>query len=334
VGLNAEALAQERQPAGIHFGLEGTVIAGSYDPAQGTCSVVVGEEYADFDDPDQVPYYITGTLMTTMIGDQAAPQGGERALLIPTRGGYRILLEHGQDDIGTDAPGAPAGERWILHPKAGTLGYPNTPVFDAGVKLTNDGPTADDGLGGTVVGNEGALTQAQTQSGHYVSLDDTAKQVTVQTAGVGNPNPLTAIFDDPTQTITHSVSPAILSILDAIAQKITHQSSSSVYTIVDGAGNAISHVVPGLSGGVVALGDLASNLTAAGKGAINNDILSTFGSNVNQFGLSNLISYANLLHSVGAITAGQLSAMLTALILSWITNVTVPSGSAIVKIAA
>jgi hypothetical protein len=285
----------QRQTSSGSYGLSGTVVAGSYSPEDGTVEIVVGEALSNFEDSDygdQQPYKIVGSLMTPMVGFQAGPQGGERALLMPMRGGYRVILIHGNDDLGSDGPGTPVGELWYLHAKAGTVGAGNKPVFDGGVKFTNDGPTTGDGLGGSHLGEDGAHSTLDTQTGHQVELNDTSKQIVVKTAGVGNPNPLTTTYDDPSQTIKHAIGTMIFSVIDAINSKITHQAGSAVsttlidtntvqqiiheagtnvetvidgvlskithtaspnvQTIVDGAGNAISHVIP--TGGSVNLG--------------------------------------------------------------------------------
>jgi len=283
-----------------------------------------------------------------MLGLMGGPQGGERALLIAMRGSYRVLLEHDFDD----APGVPPGELQYKHYKLGTTGQGNTPVADTGFHFTNDGPTAADGLGGAHVGADGAHSTLDTASGHQVELNDTAKQVAIKTAGgVGGGASLTETFDDTSQTIVRTVSATVQDKLDAInkiaqsqvAANVFHQLiggatptattqvSSGVKTIWDSAGNAISHVVPG--GGTVALGDLASNLSAAGKGAINNDILTTFGGNSDTVALTNLQAFATALHTAGAITGAQLTAMLGILITSWLTKVGIPAGSSLVKIA-
>jgi hypothetical protein len=320
LALIAHVLNEQRSQ---ETGISGHVVPGSYHAHDGTVAILIDDTDAAY----QLAKALGDTSITIPLAqprvplavhdpnDQYGPRGGEPAVLIPWQGGFIAKLYCDADTDGARGAGpywsvkAPSGERWLFHRNADG-------VIDSGVQLTNDGPTNGDGLGGTIVGNQGAFTQAQTASGHKVALNDTQQKITIETAGgLGGANPLSSVFDD-------------------TVQKITTAASTTVKTIVDGAGNAISHVVPGGSGGVVALGDLASNLTSGGYGAINNNILATFGSNINQFGLSNLISYAQLLHSVGAITNAQLTAMLAQLVISWITNVVVPAGSQIVKIAA
>jgi hypothetical protein len=319
LALIGHVLNEQRSEQGA---IAGHVVPGSYHAHDGTVSVLIDDTDAAY----QIAKALGDPTFTLPLAqprvplavhdpnDQYGPRGGEPAVLIPWQGGYvaKLYCDADTDEARGAGPyysvQAPAGERWIHHRNAdGTI--------DSGMQLTNDGPAAGDGLGGTIVGNQGAFTQTQTASGHKIALNDVLETIRIVTAGGAlGANPLTALFDDTEQAITHSA-------------------SATVKTIVDGAGNAISHVVPAI-GGVVALGNTAAALAAAGKGAINNDILSAFGSNINSFGLANLISYAQLLHNVGAITGAQLSGMLAQLVLSWITNVAVPAGSSIVKIAA
>jgi hypothetical protein len=338
----AQVVTQLLNERSAPIGTAAHVVPGSYREGDGTVEASVDNADAAYqlaaalgdEDTTQWLAHVRVPLVVTDPNDQYGPRGGEPLLLHPTERGR--CAQFVADAVAGEAVGAgpyytvkaPAGERHILHRNADG-------AIDSGVQLTNDGPTSGDGLGGTLLGNKGALTAAQTESGHEVSLNDTTQQIKVATAGGAlGANPLIAIFDDVEQTITHAVSPTLLSKLDLPNGLATTQVSSAVKTIWDSAGNAISHVVPGGSGGVVALGDLAANLTSGSKGAINNDILTTFGSNINNFGLANLISYAQLLKTVGAITSAQLTAMLAQLVLSWVTNVVVPAGSAIVKIAS
>ncbi len=297
--------------------IEGRVAPGSYHPGDGTVEVAIGDSDAAYQLAS-----VLGDASTTVFlshprapianhdpNDQYGPVGGEAVTLHQTQSGY--VAKFHPDAATNDAPGpppfysvkAPSGERWIFHRNA-------SGQIDSGMKLTNDGPTNGDGLGGTIVGNKGALTQAQTASGHQVTLDDTAQTLTLKTAGVASGFSITDVLDDIAQTATRTAAPGL-------------------YTIWDAAGNALSHVVP--TGGGIGMGDLFANLPTS-AGAINNDILTTFGDNVNTFGLNNLIQYAQLLQTVGAITSGQLTAMLAALVESWIAKVGVPAGSNVVRI--
>src|SRR6185437_14687091 len=168
--------------------VEGWVLPGSWIASEGVCQVFIGStlgfENAFFADGNQ-PLMPVCRMISPAIGDQYAPVGGERALIWETEGGWNCWLYHGPDDTSP----VPAGERWIQHRKVGTL--PESPQWDAAVRLQNDAATAGDGLGGTLVGGTGALTQSQTASGARHTIDDTAQVVETVTAG-GQ----TQIFDD------------------------------------------------------------------------------------------------------------------------------------------
>jgi hypothetical protein len=191
--------------------------------------------------------------MTHDPNDQYGPRGGEPVMLHPTQRGF--VAKFIPDAGGNTAPGhgpyfsvqAPAGERWIFHRNAdGTI--------DSGMQLTNDGPTTGDGLGGTVLGNNGALTQAQTKSGHTVALNDTAQTITVETASAL----LQTIYNDAAQTIKT-------------------QAAAGLYHLFDGENNLISLVAP--SGGGVALGELWGSLDGTHAAARNLD-LATFAESI------------------------------------------------------
>lgn len=309
------AWAQQQGRSAVHLGMEGTIVAGTYNPTDGTVQVVVGETLANFDDPDQLPMAITAQLGTMMLGLRGGPQGGERAIIMPTRGGWRCWLEDNFDD----APGVPAGELWFTHYKMGTVGAGNTPVPDTGFKVTNDGPTAGDGLGGAHVGEQGAHTTLDTNSGHQVELNDTAKTVTMKSAGGAS-----TVINDVAETI------------------VTEAIGGNLKTIWDAAGNAISHVVVP-SNGILALGDLAANLDST-KAAINAQIVNStavggLAGNINTAILTNLQSYITALTT--SLTAGGLpnphafsSSMVALIIGSWLTKIANTTGSSFVRIAS
>ena len=161
----------------------------SYDPTDGTVEVIFGDGAAIITgrqgDGDTPPTERRIPLITNHHGDQAGPIGGERCVVIPTQSGYAAHIIYDEDD----SPGAPAGERWITHLD------PATGEVNAYIKLTNDGKTSGDGLGGNRV-LVGAYGTIETTGGHTIALDDTGKQITLTTAGG-----LTLILDDNTDTI-------------------------------------------------------------------------------------------------------------------------------------
>jgi hypothetical protein len=305
--------AQSRGRAPKDDTFEGTIVKDTWNPTDGSVQVVVGESFANFNDPDQLPYAITGQVMTLMLGLRGGPIGGERVLAIRVGGGFRFLMEENFDD----AVGAPSGELWYRHYKPGTVGADNTPVSDSGFKVTNDGPTAGDGLGGFHAGLEGAHSTVDTASGHQLELNDTTETVTAKSAG------------------GHSVE------LDDITKAITASAiGGAVKTIWDGNGNALSHIVPS-SGGILALGDLAANLGTT-KAAINQDIMNDAAAGykkiITDFGNSNFIQFAAAIQTAaaghGADVMAMAAALVAAVVGNWVSPIADVSGSSIVRIAS
>lgn len=264
--IKAIVSAMLRQQPPPPIGEDAIVIDGSYDPSDGTVTAKYGDTDTMFPDTgDAVAMPTRVPLATMQLGDQYGARGNERAVLMAAQSGPIALLIHGPDD----SPGAPAGERWIAHRDA------NGQV-DAFIRHTNDGPTIGDGLGGAQYGGTAALSQLTTKAGRRVVENDTAKTLTIASAGT---TPHTTVYDDNLGTqgvktttingllahlddvlnqIRHQAGPNLFSIVDAAANRILHQGSLSVYTIVDAAGNAISHVAPN-----VGIGDLITNLGAS-----------------------------------------------------------------------
>ena len=274
--------------------LEGVVMAGSWNPAEGTVQVLVGDTAlaAAMADSYDAAMIVTATVQTSQIGDQYGPVGAERVVLHESQGSWIATFEHGPDDT----PGAPAGERWIAHRNA-------SGVVDAYVKLTNDGPTSGDGLGGTLLGGGGALTKATTKSGHTVALDDTAKTITTTTAGG-----LEGIFDDLNQRISH------------IAQNAS--------TVIDGAANTISHIA-----GTVGIGDTFASLPATQAPIANGD-LSTFENSLHTQRLADLENLATAVSEglTQASPAVTLPASTIIGLIASLAHISVPSGSTSVKV--
>lgn len=234
---------------------EGTIVGDSYDPSSCTAEVLFGDTYSIFgDDGPAGDAYINHQklpILTTAPGDLYGPTGLERAICLPTSCGYGIVFKTWQNDT----PMVPAGERWMLHKTVATQQQYSPVQYDSGLKFTNDAATPGDGKGGTQLGYKGARTAAVTNSGHQVTLDDTAQTITVETAS----QKLSTILNDVQQKIT------------------TTAGTAGTYQLFDGANNLISLVVP--SGGGIGVGNLWGNLGAAFAAARNND-LATFATSI------------------------------------------------------
>lgn len=279
-------------------GLEGVVVAGSYDPGEGTIEVVVGDTDAAFGAGTTEREIITATLATGQIGDQYGPIGGERVVLTLTHSGaYVAKLEHGPDD----SPQAPMGERWIAHRKPGNGDGP--PIWDSTLKVTNDGSPGD-GKGG-LAWSGGSRHSVQTIDGLQRITEDATKQV-------------------------RDVAGKTSTVLDGLAQAITHDAGGGTKTIVDGNGRAIAHVAQRLG-----LGDLFAKLPQ-GQAAVVHDDLTALASSVVGDTLQSLAKQmASAMGAAGIPNAAAFLAIVSAA--GWVTGhvtaPTVPSGSSKVRIA-
>jgi len=164
--------AQGQRPVAI----EGIILAGSYNPADGTVQVIMGHTLAaaSFELPSgqQVQPTVVGASLVVTGWDQYGPIGGERCLLVSCGTQYAAFLEFDEDD----SPGAPSGERWIVHRN------PMNPTQITGyTKWTNDGGTVGDNTGGwtTLAGSYGKLFTA---GGLSVTLNDDAGALTLNGA--------------------------------------------------------------------------------------------------------------------------------------------------------
>ena len=103
----AVQISKQNQPTSD--GLEGTVAPGSYNPADGTISVRVGNTISNPGDEFDTEMVIPNVrVMTNGIGVQSGPSGDERVVLHKIEGGYVASHVHDLDD----SPGAGAGEIW------------------------------------------------------------------------------------------------------------------------------------------------------------------------------------------------------------------------------
>jgi hypothetical protein len=166
--------------------LEGIVVAGSWNPTTATIQVTIGDTYAIANDNSGDQFAIVTATVGTTYNDQYGPVGGERVHLQRVGAGWVAHFEHADDD----SPGAPAGERWIVHRNASgaIIGF---------LKLTNDGIAAGDGLGGLSI-LAGAFLQFLTTGGYGVQADDANSETLLgQLSAIvtGNPNKVARYSD-------------------------------------------------------------------------------------------------------------------------------------------
>ena len=113
--LATHAAVANMQPPDIDV-LEGVVVSGSWEAAEGTCQVLVGctigYESPFFNENGlNQPLMPVCRIINHAIGDQYGPIGGERAVIWEAGAGWVCKLVHGPDD---SSP-VPSGERWIQH---------------------------------------------------------------------------------------------------------------------------------------------------------------------------------------------------------------------------
>jgi hypothetical protein len=119
VRLIARDESKRSRDGGSSLAEDGIIAQGSWNPVDGTVSVLLIETASIITDGTEQPLVLKGIqLATTVAGHQGPPVGGERVILLRRHSGWLAILEHGQA-AGTpdDSPGAPAGENWYVHPK-------------------------------------------------------------------------------------------------------------------------------------------------------------------------------------------------------------------------
>ena len=154
--------------------IEGVIQAGSYNATDGSAQVYMAHTVAAAAFPDSAGSAITPTVVGAKLavdgyGKQYGAIGGERVLLGQCGAQWIAWLHYASDD----SPGAPSGETWTVHR------VPTNPTsINAYWKLTNDGATPGDGLGGykVLAGGQGSIATA---GGISVTVDDSAGTATV-----------------------------------------------------------------------------------------------------------------------------------------------------------
>jgi hypothetical protein len=233
--VSAQRNAAEQSSAA----LEGVIVAGSYNAADSTVEVVIGDTYAlpGFLDPSQP--------QATQQGDQYGPVGGERVLLFRTQSGWTAIIEHSDDD----SPAVKSGERIIGHRNA--LGQ-----IDASLHLTNDGPIPLDHLGGALLGG-GGLAKVYTRDGIAIVARDDLNLVEI-TLPFGGP---TLLLDGVAGTV--SIGSAILTLDDGVI-RLSDQDAAFA-ALVAAVNTALATLASrcAAGGGVVAPTVTAPTLTAS-----------------------------------------------------------------------
>lgn len=315
--------------------LEGYVVQGSWDPAEGTIEVLLANTAALFTDYGDAPATVVANLMTNGLGAQYGPVGGERVELFRTPSGYSAQIEHGPDDT----PFTPTGEWRTLH-RSGAG------IYNSGWQLTNDGATVGDGLGGSIFGYLGGLTELRTSSGELlVSLNETTSDVTIKCYGntiVITADPsitlttaagMVTALDDAASVIRHTIPASLVpgglgkieTTLDAVNNKITHtleHAEGQMQSVIDGINGEINHIVP--TSLKVGIGKAASTLSAANQ-ALAEAHLSTFEGSMFSARLNDLVAFATAMVASGVPNAGTVISNLATL-----AHIPVPAGSATV----
>ena len=154
---------------------------GTEDDLSMTVQSYIGNSGAYFDDEGEQAIPSLCTVVVTAIGDFYAPTGEQRTLMLATERGWGVLFEHGFEEISQSQPTSIPfpGERYILHRSAPQNGNYADAVYDAGLRLLNDGPTTGDGLGTTELGFQGAHTAIVTKGGWLIDEDDTAEKLSI-----------------------------------------------------------------------------------------------------------------------------------------------------------
>lgn len=168
----------------LPIGHEGVIANGSWVPADGTVSVILGDTVSCFQDNGDQPIVLHNVPYAVAdIGDQSGPSGGERVVLLHTQSGFIAKAHHGPDD----SPGAPSGERWITGKKRykiATLGGWTLVLDDSGKAATLTSPGGlvlkldDNAALASITGN----VNIGAASGLTASANGIVRQADLQTA--------------------------------------------------------------------------------------------------------------------------------------------------------
>lgn len=97
------------------------VVSGSRQASEGTCQVLIGDtigfENTNFNDGYDTLLMPICRLISTQVGNQYAPVGGERAIVWHAQCGWLAKLYHGPDDSSL----GPSGEQGIQHRSAAAV---------------------------------------------------------------------------------------------------------------------------------------------------------------------------------------------------------------------
>ena len=302
---------------------DGIVMAGSYDPADGTVSVGIGDTFACLpEDEIFLGYtppltYKKVRLATSQIGDQYGPVGGERVDLHPTYGGQQAVLKHGPDD----SPQAPAGERWIMQTPLATIIANGGKLggYTQGLKFTNDGATAGDGLGG-MTRHSSSFIADSTAGGYKQIFSDTERLLSVVT-----PEGHTMRVDDAAGTWTFQTAQAVLGTGGSMLEIL--EGSTAVKQYIDA---TLGHF--DVVASAVGLGGRFNALPAL-DAAITQGHLVELASLVDNLNLSVVIQTVSTLAEAGAFAAGfNLSTYLSQIVLGFFSKLGVPNGSPYVRL--
>lgn len=288
-----------------HGDLEGQIVSGSYNEADGTVKVLLCDTYAVFTDSGDQYVQVSAKLKAPAFGMQYGAVGGERVKLSRTQSGYAAEITYEEDD----SPGVPSGELHYLHAKPETVGEAGVPpTTDTGLAFTNDGSNTNDGLGGAHLGGEGDLTRIVVDSGssnyHVIELSKTNKTIKITSAGGHK-----VTVDD-----------------GATTSGITAQTVGGLISHLDDVHAQINHIA-----GKIGMGDTWTNLNlVTGSAAMRNLDITTFENSLHTQRLTDLENLATAVAGalLGASPPVTISASAIIALIASLAHITVPSGAA------
>jgi len=137
----------------------GTIMKGTWNPADGTAEVLYDNTAAVFTDQGKAPSIVRMKIDVPHVGDQTGPDGDERVHIQVAEDGLTAKMIHGPDD----SPGAVVGQRLISRKK-----WIQLQTVAGGIVDLNDTTK---------------VYTVKSPGGHMLTMDDGGKAVTMKSAG-------------------------------------------------------------------------------------------------------------------------------------------------------